>query len=75
MLANPCYRGYTTFNESTLALQIFTILTDILLKKCVDFWPPGGQKMADGVWKGGMYPKVFGPSRQLLLNKFLALLL
>merc|ERR1711923_62259 len=32
-------------------------------------WPPGGPKMADGVWKG-VYPQVLGRSRQLLLNKF-----
>ena len=32
-------------------------------------WPPGGPKMADGVWKG-VYPWVFGRSKQLLLNKF-----
>merc|ERR1711954_14089 len=32
-------------------------------------WPPGGPKMADGVWKG-VYPKVFGRSKQLSLNKF-----
>ena len=32
-------------------------------------WQPGGLKMADGVWKGA-YPKVFGRSGQLLLNKF-----
>merc|ERR1711954_295461 len=32
-------------------------------------WPPGGPKMAEGVWKG-VYPKVFGRSRQLSLNKF-----
>ena len=25
--------------------------------------------MADGVWKG-VYPQVFGPSKQLSLNKF-----
>ena len=31
--------------------------------------PSGGPKMADGVWKG-VYPKVFGCSGQLLLNKF-----
>merc|ERR1711954_388923 len=30
-------------------------------------WPPGGPKMADGVWKG-VY--VFGHSKQLSLNKF-----
>ena len=32
-------------------------------------WPPGGPKVADGVWKG-VYPLVFGRSRQLSLNKF-----
>ena len=32
-------------------------------------WPPGGSKMADGVWKG-VYPQVFGHSKQLSLNKF-----
>ena len=32
-------------------------------------WPPGGPKMADGVWKG-VYPYVFGHSKQLMLNKF-----
>ena len=32
-------------------------------------WPPGGPKTADGVWKG-VYPKIFGRSRQLSLNKF-----
>merc|ERR1712117_809713 len=32
-------------------------------------WPPGGPKMADGVWKG-VYPYVLGRSRQLSLNKF-----
>ena len=31
--------------------------------------PPGGPKIADGVWKDGN-PKVFGRSKQLLLNKF-----
>ena len=29
----------------------------------------GGPKMATGVWKG-VYPQVFGRSRQLLQNKF-----
>ena len=33
-------------------------------------WPPGGPKMANGVWKC-VYPLVFGCSRQLLLNKIL----
>ena len=33
-------------------------------------WPPGGPKMADGVWKGA-YPQVLERSRQLSLNKFL----
>ena len=32
-------------------------------------WPPEGPKMADGVWKG-VYPLVFGRSKQLSLNKF-----
>ena len=32
-------------------------------------WPPGGPKMADGVWKG-VYPQVFGHSKHLSLNKF-----
>ena len=32
-------------------------------------WLPVGPKMADGVWKG-VYPKVFGHSKQLSLNKF-----
>ena len=32
-------------------------------------WPTGGPKIADGVWKG-VYPWVFGHSKQLLLNKF-----
>ena len=32
-------------------------------------WPPGGPKMAEGVWKG-VYPQVFGYSKQLSLNKF-----
>ena len=32
-------------------------------------WPPGGPKMADGVWKG-VYPWGFGHSKQLSLNKF-----
>ena len=32
-------------------------------------WPPGGPKMADRVWKG-VYPEVFGRSKQLSLNKF-----
>merc|ERR1711942_354707 len=32
-------------------------------------WPPGGLKMAEGVWKG-VYPYVFGRSKQLSLNKF-----
>ena len=32
-------------------------------------WPPGGPKMAEGVWKG-VYPQVLGRSRQLSLNKF-----
>ena len=32
-------------------------------------WPPGGPKMAEGVWKG-VYSKVFGHSKQLSLNKF-----
>ena len=31
--------------------------------------PPGGLKMANGVWKV-VYPQVFGRSRQLSLNKF-----
>ena len=31
-------------------------------------WPPGGPKIADGVWKG-VYPQVFGRSKQLSLNK------
>ena len=30
---------------------------------------PAKSKMADGVWKG-VYPQVFGHSKQLLLNKF-----
>ena len=32
-------------------------------------WPPVGPKMADRVWKG-VYPQVFGRSKQLSLNKF-----
>ena len=32
-------------------------------------FPPGGPKMAEGVWKG-VYPQVFGCSKQLSLNKF-----
>ena len=32
-------------------------------------WPPGGPKMADGVWKG-VYSQVFEHSKQLSLNKF-----
>ena len=32
-------------------------------------WPPVGPKMADGVWKG-IYPWVFGHSKQLSQNKF-----
>ena len=32
-------------------------------------WPPGGPKMADGVWKG-VYPEVLGHSKQLSSNKF-----
>ena len=32
-------------------------------------WPPGGPKMAEGVWKG-VYPQVFGYSKQLSQNKF-----
>jgi hypothetical protein len=32
-------------------------------------WPPEGQKMADGVWKG-VHLKVIGRSDQLSLNKF-----
>ena len=32
--------------------------------------PLWGPKMADGVWIG-VYPKVFGHFRQLLLNKYL----
>ena len=32
-------------------------------------WPPGGPKMADGVWKG-VYPKDSGHSKQLSQNKF-----
>ena len=32
-------------------------------------WLPGGPKIANGVWKGA-YPKVFGRSKPLLLNKF-----
>ena len=32
-------------------------------------WPPGSPKMADGAWKG-VYPYVFGRSKQLSLNKF-----
>ena len=32
-------------------------------------WPPGGPKMADGVWKG-VQPKVIGHFKQLSLNKF-----
>merc|ERR1712115_453897 len=32
-------------------------------------WPPGGPKMAEGVWKG-VYPQVLGRSKQLWLNKF-----
>ena len=32
-------------------------------------WPPGCPKMANGVWKG-VYPEVFGRSKQLSLNKF-----
>ena len=31
--------------------------------------PPGGPKMADGVWKG-VNPQVLGRSCQLSLNKF-----
>ena len=31
--------------------------------------PPAKSKMADGVWKG-VYPQIFGHSKQLLLNKF-----
>ena len=32
-------------------------------------WPPGGPKMSDGVGKG-VYPQVFGHSKQLSHNKF-----
>ena len=32
-------------------------------------WLPRGPKMVDGVWKG-VYPYVFGRSKQLSLNKF-----
>ena len=32
-------------------------------------WPPEGQKMADGVWKG-VHSKVIGRSDQPSLNKF-----
>ena len=32
-------------------------------------WLPGGPKMVNRVWKG-VYPWVFGRSKQLLLNKF-----
>ena len=32
-------------------------------------WPPGGPKMADRVWIG-VYPQVFGRSKQLSLHKF-----
>ena len=32
-------------------------------------WPPGGPKMAEGVWKG-VHPQVFGCSKQLSPNKF-----
>ena len=32
-------------------------------------WPPGGPKMANGVWKG-VFPWVFGCTKQLSLNKF-----
>ena len=32
-------------------------------------WPPAGPKMANGVWKG-VYPWVFGHSKQLSQNKF-----
>ena len=32
-------------------------------------WRPGGPKMADGVWKG-VYPYIFGRSKQLSQNKF-----
>ena len=32
-------------------------------------WPSGGPKMADGVWKG-VYPYIFGHSKQLSQNKF-----
>ena len=32
-------------------------------------WPPGGPKMAKGAWKG-VYPLVFGRSKQLMLKKF-----
>ena len=32
-------------------------------------WPPEGQKMAVGVWKG-VHSKVIGLSDQLSLNKF-----
>ena len=32
-------------------------------------WPPGGPKMADGVWKG-VQPQVIGHFEPLLLNKF-----
>ena len=31
--------------------------------------PPGGLKMAEGVWKG-VYPNVFGHSKHLSQNKF-----
>ena len=31
--------------------------------------PPAKSKMANGVWKG-VYPKVFGRSKQLSLNNF-----
>ena len=32
-------------------------------------WPPGGPKMTDGVWTG-VYPLVFGCSKQLSQNRF-----
>ena len=32
-------------------------------------WPPGGPKIADGVWKG-VFPQIFGHFKQLSQNKF-----
>merc|ERR1711954_502032 len=56
-------------NEKNTSLAAKGALAHSLHRLSNPKWPPGGPKMAEGVWKG-VYPLVLGHSKQLSLNKF-----